>query len=151
MGTPSPSVRTRRWAPIFPRSVGFLPTCFPPKGGFGHGAIPRAPFPVKSFQGIVGPQAALPQPQEDARLRPLLEAAMGGTTGVDVRLIQRVPLAASAEHEEHGSHGLSLRDPGPMTPQGVRFARREQRHDALPQFVRNPPITAGLLVVFMHQ
>jgi hypothetical protein len=80
-----------------------------------------------------------------------LEAAMGGTPGADARRLQRVPLATSAEHEEHGIHRLPILDTGPMTPQGVQFARREQRHEALPQFVRNPPLTAGFLGVFMHQ
>jgi hypothetical protein len=80
-----------------------------------------------------------------------LEAAMGGTTGADARLMQRIPLAASAEHEEHGIHRRAILDTGPMAPQGVPFAQRKQRHDALPQFVRNTPITVGVLVVFKHQ
>jgi hypothetical protein len=65
--------------------------------------------------------------------------------------MQRIPLAASAEHEENGLHRLPILDTGPMAPQGVWFARREQRHDMLPQFVRHTPITAGFLEVFMHQ
>jgi hypothetical protein len=65
--------------------------------------------------------------------------------------MQRIPLAASAKHEENGIHRLPILDAGPMAPQGVRFARREQRHDALPQFVRKTPITPGVLRVFMHQ
>jgi hypothetical protein len=80
-----------------------------------------------------------------------LEAAMGGTTGADARLLQRIPLATGAEHEENGIHGLPILDTGPMAPQGVQFAWREQRHDTLPQLVRNTPITAGFLVVFRHR
>jgi hypothetical protein len=76
---------------------------------------------------------------------------MGGTTGTDARLVQGLPLAASAEDEEDGIHRLSSIDAGPMTPQGVRFARREQRHEVLPQLIGNTPITVGLLVVFMHR
>jgi hypothetical protein len=76
---------------------------------------------------------------------------MGDTTGADARLLQRIPLAASAEHEEHGIHRLPILDPGPMAPQGGWCARREQWHDTLPQFVRNTPITVGFLMVFMHQ
>jgi hypothetical protein len=76
---------------------------------------------------------------------------MGGTAGADARLIQRVPLAARAEHEENGIHRLPILDTGPMASQGMWFARWEQRHDALPQFVRHTPIRAGLLEVFMHQ
>jgi hypothetical protein len=76
---------------------------------------------------------------------------MGGTTGTEARLVQRIPLAASAEHEENGIHRLPIRDAGPMASQGVRFARREQRLDALPHLVRNTPITVSFLVVVMHQ
>ena len=32
---------------------------------------------------------------------------------------------------------MPILDAGPMAPQGVRFARREQRLDALPHLVRN--------------
>jgi hypothetical protein len=53
-----------------------------------------------------------------------LEAAMGGTTGTDARLVQRIPLAAGAEHEKDDIHGLSIIDARPMTAQGVRFAWR---------------------------
>jgi hypothetical protein len=80
-----------------------------------------------------------------------LEAAMGGTTGANARLLQRIPLAAGAEHEENGIHRRAILDTGPMAPQGVQFTPREQRYDALPQLVRNTPITAVFLVVFMHR
>jgi hypothetical protein len=75
---------------------------------------------------------------------------MGGTTGTDARLAQCIPLAASAEDEEDGIHRLSIIDAGPMAPQGVQFARWEQRHDVLPQLIGDTPITVRLLVVFMH-
>jgi hypothetical protein len=80
-----------------------------------------------------------------------LEAAMGGTAGADTRLMQRIPLAAGAEHEEDGIHRLPISDAGPMAPQGVWFARREQRLDALPQRIRNTPITAAFLMVVIHE
>jgi hypothetical protein len=80
-----------------------------------------------------------------------LEAAMGGTAGADTRLIQRIPLASGAKHEEDGIQRLPIINTGPMAPQGVRFAQREQRLDALPQCVRNTPITAGVLSVVFHE
>jgi hypothetical protein len=80
-----------------------------------------------------------------------LEAAMGGTTGTDACLVQRIPLAAGAEHEKNGIHRLPSIDARPMASQGVRFAWREQWLDALPHLVRDTPITAGFLVVVMHQ
>jgi hypothetical protein len=75
---------------------------------------------------------------------------MGGTTGTDARFVQRIPLAAGAEHEEDGIHGLAIIDTGTMTSQGVWFARREQWLNALPQLVRNTPITVYFLVVVIH-
>ena len=53
IGTPLPLVRRRRWVPILPRSVGFLPTFFPPERGFGHRPIHREPFPVNTPQGVI--------------------------------------------------------------------------------------------------
>ena len=65
--------------------------------------------------------------------------------------MQRIPLAAGAEHEEDGIHGLAIIDAGPMAPQRVRLAWGEQGLDALPQFVGETPITPDLLVVVMHE
>jgi hypothetical protein len=77
MGTPPPSVSTLRFVPLLPRSVGFLPTFVPPKGGFGHRAIHRQPLPVNPLQGVIVSQALFPQGDDDVRLHPLLETAMG--------------------------------------------------------------------------
>jgi hypothetical protein len=129
---PPPSVRTRRLVPIFPRSVGCLPTCFPPKGGFGHRAVHRQPLPINAFQGLVFDKAARPQRHEDACRRPLLEAAMGGTTGTEVRLMQRLPLAPGTQHAEHGIHGFAIIDAGPMAPQRVRLPGGKPRLEAFP-------------------
>ena len=103
------------------------------------------------MEGIVGYKALLPQRQEDGSRRPLVDTAMGGTTGTAARLVQGMPLAARAEDEADGLQRLASIDAGPMTPQGVRLVRREQRHDVLPQLIGNTPITVGLLVVFMHR
>ena len=72
-GPPPPSVRTRRVAPASP-SGRMLADLFLPRGGLGHRAIPREPFPVKPWQGLRGHQATLPPRQADASRRPLLEA-----------------------------------------------------------------------------
>jgi hypothetical protein len=79
-----------------------------------------------------------------------LEAAMGGTTGTEARLAQRIPLAAGAEHEEDGIHRLPIIDPGPVTSERVWLPWREQRLDALPQVVGYPPITLDFLLVVTH-
>jgi hypothetical protein len=41
---------------------------------------------------------------------------MGGTTGTDLRLVQRIPLAPGAEHKEDGLHRFAIIDAGPMAP-----------------------------------
>jgi hypothetical protein len=151
MGMPPPSVRRRRLVPIFPRSVGCLPTCFPPQWGFGHRAVQRQPLPITAFQGLVCNQAALPQCQEDACRRPLLEAAMGGTTGTEVRRMQRLPLAPGTQHEENGIHGLAIIDAGPMAPQWVRLPWGPQRLEACPQLVRHAPIMTHFRLVGPHR
>src|SRR5262245_3080560 len=79
MGTPPPSVSRLRFVPILPRSVGFLPTFFPPKRGFGHGAIHRQPRPINALQGVICHQPLFPQGHEDIGFRPFLEATMGRT------------------------------------------------------------------------
>ena len=53
MGPPPPSVSTLRCVPSVPRSVGCLPTVFPPKRGVGHGAIHGEPCPVHTLYGIL--------------------------------------------------------------------------------------------------
>jgi hypothetical protein len=139
------------FGPDLPAICGVFADFFPPKGRFGHGPIHREPCPVNPLQGIVFPQAPLPQRQEDASLRPLLEAAMGRTTGAEARVVQGIPLATGPQDEENGIHGPTIIDAGPMAPQGVRFTRREQWRDALPQLVRDTPIPAGFLVAVIHQ
>jgi hypothetical protein len=64
--------------------------------------------------------------------------------------MQRIPLAAGAEHKEDGIHGLAIIDAGPMAAQRVGLAWREQGRDAVPQFVGDTPITPYLCVVIMH-
>jgi len=41
---------------------------------------------------------------------------MGSTTGTKLRLVQRIPLAAGAEHEKDGIHRFTIIDAGPMAP-----------------------------------
>jgi hypothetical protein len=44
-------------------------------------------------------QGSLPQHKADISLRPLWEAAVGGTTGAAAGLVQRLPLISGAEYE----------------------------------------------------
>jgi hypothetical protein len=100
-----------------------LPTFFPPKRGLGHRAVHRQPFPINALQGLVFSQSLLPQLKKDTSLAPLLEAAMGGTTGTEAGVVQGVPLAPGTQHEEDGIQGLAIIDAGPVAPQRVRLAR----------------------------
>src|SRR5262249_49192563 len=132
IGTPLPSVSRLRLVPILPRSVGFLPTFFPPEWGFGHRPVHREPCPVNALQGVIGHQPLFPQGHEDVRFDPFLEATMGGTLGTDPRRVQRLPLAARAEHKKDGIHGFAIIDTRPMAPQRVRFAWGQAWQDAFP-------------------
>ena len=117
-GTPPPSVSTRRVVPIWPRSVGFWPTCVPPTGRLGHGPLQRAPCPVTPLEGSVCHHAWLPPRQDDVRCGPLWNATRGGAPGTEARLVQRLPRAAGAAHAEDGLQRLPLLDAGPLAPQG---------------------------------
>jgi hypothetical protein len=130
---------------------GVLAHLFPPSGGFRQRSIHRQPGPVNALQGVIVHEALFPQGHEDIGRRPLLEMAMGRTTGTAARLVQRLPLAARTEYEKDGIHRFAIIDARPMAPQRVRFARWEQGHDTLPQLVRDTPVTAGFLVIVMHQ
>lgn len=150
MGTPPPAVRTRRFVPRLPRSVGFLPTFSPPKGGVGHRAIQRQPLPGNPLQGVRVSQALFPQGDDDVRLHPLLETAMGRAPGAPTRLVQGMPLAPCAQHEKDGIHRFAVINAGPMAPQGMWRARWEQGRHALPACVWDAPGTASLFVDGRH-
>jgi hypothetical protein len=75
---------------------------------------------------------------------------MGGTAGTDAGVIQGIPLAPGPEDEEDGIHGPAIIDPWPVAPEGMRLQWREQRLDALPQFVGYPPIAPNFLLGVTH-
>jgi hypothetical protein len=75
---------------------------------------------------------------------------MGGTTGTDTGLVQGVPLAARAQHEEDGIHGPAIIDAWTMTPERMGLAWRKEGLDARPQFVGEAPIPADFLIVVTH-
>ena len=59
-GHATASVRRRRWVPLLPWPVGFLPTFFPPAGGLGSRAVHRQPGPINATQGLIVHQALCP-------------------------------------------------------------------------------------------
>jgi len=76
---------------------------------------------------------------------------MGRTVRAEAGGVQGAPLAASAEDEEDGIHRLAIINAGPMASQGMRLARREERHDTLPQRVRDTPVIMVFLIGIRHQ
>src|SRR5215472_12161760 len=94
-GPPCSSTSTLRFVPFLLRSVGFLPTFFPPETGFAHGPVRTLPPPVDLAKlGAVldqqGPDAA-----KDAVAAPALKPAVDGTV-VAKLLGELVPLATTA-------------------------------------------------------
>ena len=57
---------------------------------------------------------------------------MGGTTRTEARVLQGIPLAAGAQHEENGVHGLAIINTGAVAPQGVRLPWRKPGLDTVP-------------------
>ena len=72
MGTPPPSVSTRRFVPGFARSVGIGPLFFPSKRRLRHHSIPGTETPVNAFEFVVPFQALLPELFEYSSAIPFL-------------------------------------------------------------------------------
>src|SRR6266852_6737807 len=133
-GMPSASTSRLRLTPFLARSVGFLPVFFPPEGRLGHTPVHAQPGPVDPLPVVVGHQARLPHPLEDAGRDPFLEAVMGGGTGAKAGGVQGLPLTARAEHEEDGLHAHAVGRPRPAAAKAMRvFVLGEQQSDAVPQ------------------
>ena len=147
LGTPPPAVSTLRVVPLLPRSVGGVPTFFPPTGGLGPGPVQREPLPGKALQGLRGHEALCPYGDADVGRRPLLAAAVGGTVRAEPGGIAGAPLATGTEHKEDGIPRVAIINAGAMTAQRMRLARRESWHHPCPYLVWHTPVTGGLLVV----
>jgi hypothetical protein len=100
MGTPCPSVSNDRLTPAFLRSVGLGPVFFPSERRLGHRPVHPQPFPVNALQFIELFDADLPQFQEHASRDPFLKPIISCGFGAQVRIVQRRPLTAGAEHNE---------------------------------------------------
>jgi len=97
---------------------------------------------------VILQEPLLPEFPKHARRGPFLKAAVGGAAVTDPGGIQRVPLAAGAQHEKDRIQGPARVDRRAMAPQGMRLARREQRVDALPECVGNPPAIVLHVILF---
>src|SRR3954453_9262185 len=92
-GPPSPSTSTLSLEPFFPRSVGFLPTFFPPEPGLAQSAVGGLPLPVHGAELVALVDQLLPDALHDAARGPALEPVMDGALGAELAR-QLLPLAA---------------------------------------------------------
>src|SRR5262249_59463925 len=94
-GPPSPSTNTLSLEPFFPRSVGFLPTFFPPEPGFAQPAVRALPLPIHVPEFVAVGRQLGPEALQDATLAPALEPIVDGALGAEASG-QLLPLAARA-------------------------------------------------------
>src|SRR5437016_7511387 len=80
-GPPAPSTSTLSLEPFFPRSVGFLPTFFPPEPGFAQPAVRALPPPVYRPQVVTFGRQLGPEALHDAAGAPALEPIVDGALG----------------------------------------------------------------------
>src|SRR5947209_18257143 len=95
-GPPAPSTSTLFLVPGLPRSVGFLPTFFPPEPGLAQPPVGRLPLPLDRPELVALLDQHGPDPGEDAVAAPALEPAVDRAI-VAESLGQLVPLAAGPE------------------------------------------------------
>src|SRR5262245_37200062 len=149
-GPPSPSTSTLSLEPFFPRSVGFLPTFFPPEPGFAQPAVRALPLPIDGPEFVAFGRQLGPDALQDAARAPALEPVMDGALGAELAR-QVLPLAARAHPEEN-----AVERPAPVgvVPAGGlgRPELLEDGHDTLPERIGHFPdgpqrlALAGLLL-----
>src|SRR5205807_4394768 len=92
-------------------------------------------------------EARLPELQEHALADPLLEAVVGRRAGAEAGGVQRLPLAAGAQHVEDGVQAVAVRTAGPAAAEAVRvLPRGNPTFQLLPQFVGDAPPVRRLLL-----
>src|SRR5256885_9077655 len=97
-GPPCSSTSTLRLVPFLARSVGFLPTFFPPEPGLAQPPVGALPVPVDAAQFGTGLDEGGPELAHHPVPAPALEPAVDG--GVVAELLgQVVPLAAGPQAE----------------------------------------------------
>src|SRR3954451_9811554 len=89
-GPPAPSTRMLFLVPFLPRSVGFLPTFFPPEPGLAQHRVGRLPLPLDPAELVALLDQHRPDLLEDAALDPALEPVVDGALG-PIPLGQLVP------------------------------------------------------------
>jgi hypothetical protein len=85
-------------------------------GSCGNRPVPGQPLPVNTL---------FPEGQADPGRRPLLEAAVRRTPGIEAHVLERMPWAPGSKDEEAGSHGPTILGAWPVVPQWVGLPQRE--------------------------
>jgi hypothetical protein len=123
--------------PFFPRSVGFLPTFFPPEPGFAQPPVGGLPVPVDPAEFVTLGDENFPDPLDHTTRAPALEPVVNGALGTELAR-QLVPLATGTHAEDDAVEA--------QPPVGVTstrgFARPESvedRLDPLPEIVGDFP------------
>ena len=136
-GPPSPSTSTDFFVPFFPRSVGFLPTFFPPEPGLTQPAVGGLPFPLDAPKFVALADQNRPDLLHHAAGTPALKPVVDGALGSELAG-QLVPLATGPHPEDD-----AVEDQPPV---GVVPAREfprpellEDRLDPQPQVVGDFP------------
>src|SRR6266481_217023 len=83
-GPPSASTNTDFLVPFFPRSVGFLPTFFPPEPGLAQLGIRTLPFPIHGAQLVALGDEDRPDRLHDPAGAPALEPVVDGALGAEL-------------------------------------------------------------------
>jgi hypothetical protein len=142
-----PWASTTRWrfVPCLPRSVGFLPVSWPPRGRH-RGGVQRGPVPVDAIGLGQLFEKHLVQPAPDARLVPVSQPAPARHPAPTPHLGRQVlPGDARLQHEQDPRQRRPVRHPGPSAL-GLRRLRREQRRDPRPQRIRQQFLRHGTLL-----
>src|SRR3954468_20191241 len=136
-GPPAPSTTRSFLVPFLPRSVGFLPTFFPPEPGLAQHRIGRLPFPLDPAELVALGDEHGPDPLESPACGPPLEPVVDGALGPEP-LGQLVPLAPAAHPEDDRvDHHPPVGDPAAGRLPGPEV--REDRLDPPPQVVGDFP------------
>src|SRR4051794_16727215 len=136
-GPPSASTSTLSLVPFFPRSVGFLPTFFPPEPGLAQSPVGGLPLPVYGAEFVALVDQLLPDALHDPARGPALEPVMDGALGAELAR-QLLPLATRTHPEDD-----AVERPSPVGVVAAGGLSRpeilEEGHDALPERIGHFP------------
>ncbi len=132
------SVSRLRLTPDLPRSVGLGPVFFPTQGRFGQRSVHGEPVPVNPAEFIKAPDSCLPALEKDPCFYPHLKPIVRRRMGTQLGLIQRLPLAASAQDVEDGVGTGAIGHARPSSTKAMGIdVDREERLKYGPEVIRD--------------